>query len=525
MRISNNLRTRLFVTSLLPVTLLVMVLVWVGTQRFSGELENEILDRAATLAQIFTISLQEAVITEDTATIKSFAKAVAEKHDLVYLRVLDADNKLITGVGESALLDRTFTHDHKLPDHAIDEVFETGIDIDIGGQHFGRIELGLSMLAQLDKSDAFINDQLIIAAVGLMALMAALALPLYYISQRFDILRTAMLSLVQGNTDFNASLDVRGEDEVAQTSMLFNLFMGKLKLLVEQILNVATDLSQSSKKAQAITASTSSSVEQQAHHISEFAGTIEKMAATSEQVREQAASVAQKADQVQQQAGKGTEVIETSINGMRALAEDMNAMGQAMTELAAQNTSINKVLDMIVTVAEQTNLLALNAAIEAARAGEQGRGFAVVADEVRLLSQRTAAATDEIRVLIDTIESGSSKAVERTRLNAEKAGQNLQLISEAGAAFHSIAEAIQDIRHNSTQSSELAEQQNSFARDIHEAVNTIEENVRGLGMMAKQNISDSSDLSQYSVQLESLVAQYTGAMPAAPEQEDDIELF
>ena len=229
------------------------------------------------------------------------------------------------------------------------------------------------------------------------------------------------------------------------------------------------------------------------------------MANNSEQVSHTIQRAMDQTIVVQDKARAGVEVMDTAHNGIQELVSGMEGLSQTVTRLANRQSDIRQALSMIVVIAEQTNLLALNAAIEAARAGEHGRGFAVVADEVRKLSQSTTEATSGIQHLLAMIEGDSQEAITTMTQSMERSQSNLEQVTEAGAMFSAIVAALSGIREHNTQCAGLATQQVAAAHDIHEGISQINLNIAELVAIARQNISDNSDLAQYSVQLATVV--------------------
>ncbi len=364
---------------------------------------------------------------------------------------------------------------------------------------------------------------LIIALIGLSLLIAR------SISRSLSRITSAMEHIADGHAALGVSLPEEGRNEAAQIGRAFNRFTGKLDQTVQQVLMVASNLSQSSQRAQQITQATSSSIEEQVEAITQLSNTIAVMADSSQQVNEAVSHASETAQDVRQEAVKGRDVVSSAVRGMQEMQGEIEQLEQSIDALTRHHEDVGQVLDMIVTIAEQTNLLALNAAIEAARAGEQGRGFAVVADEVRALSKRTTDATDEVRKLMDTIRAGNQEAVGLMARSAKVSARNLERTQAAGETFALIATAVEGISDSNAQVAAQAEQQSELAVTVRDNIRKIDESVRELSELARKNISDNGDLSQFSVQLESLVAGFSGKAAARDDRDselpDNVDLF
>jgi len=491
---------------------------------------EEVTKHSNTLVTVSTATITKALINKDLATLDVFANTLLLGNDVLFVRILDKAGIPLVSQDKNSLLQQPFQlDDNSLGTHN-GGVLDVSSEVFANGISYGRLEIGIDAGEILENIQSLMIELMVGGFLGILLIGLLTRWFLHHFTRRLNSLRDALYGLVQGDVDFNVAMPVEGEDETAQIAIFFNLFVNKLKDMVDQILYVAEGLSSSSLKAQHVTISTSEAVEQQAQSISGLAQSIDQLADSSEQVSQQVSGVAEQAEQVQEQAETGRKVVESAVSSMSLLKNEVMETRTVVSELAENNSSISNVLDMISSIAEQTNLLALNAAIEAARAGEHGRGFAVVADEVRNLSQRTTEATGEIRELIDTIQHGSHEAVNSMERNEVQAGESLEQISKAGSVFGVIADAIVNIHQNSADSADLAGQEQKMAQEIYESIKQIESNVHNLALMAKQNISDNSDLSQFSVQLEMLVGTYSGKVTetegnVSSNDEADIELF
>ena len=353
------------------------------------------------------------------------------------------------------------------------------------------------------------------------------------ISTRLGQITQAMEQVAEGQADLKTSLPEQGRDEVTRIASAFNRFTLKLADTVQQILMIASNLSQGSQRAQDITRATSNAIEEQVEAITRLNDKIGQMAESSQQVQAAIGETRDTVHEVQGKAAEGLTVVEDAVQGMQDMQNEIACLEQSIGTLTQHHENVGKILDMIVTLAEQTNLLALNAAIEAARAGDAGRGFAVVADEVRALSQRTTQATEEIRTLMDTIRTGNEEAVSLMNRSVEASSHNLQRTQAAGEVFRLITGAVDDIKQRNTTIAGLSEQQTAMANDVYANIRQIHATVHELSELARKNISDNGDLSQFSVQLEFLVAGLSNQSPTSlpgpgsteTEEEGDVELF
>ncbi|WP_425287514.1 methyl-accepting chemotaxis protein [Pseudomonas panipatensis] len=198
----------------------------------------------------------------------------------------------------------------------------------------------------------------------------------------------------------------------------------------------------------------------------QVATAMHEMSATAQEVARHAADAARAADDADQHAQSGERVMQSTIQTITQVSDEIASTAEVIRRLEADSGRIGKVLEVIRGIAEQTNLLALNAAIEAARAGEQGRGFAVVADEVRTLAQRTAESTAEIHQIIDTVQTGAVNAVRAIESGQSRSEQGLEQVTQAGDMLQSITHAVEAIRDMNRQIATAAEEQTSVAEDI-----------------------------------------------------------
>jgi len=327
-------------------------------------------------------------------------------------------------------------------------------------------------------------------------------------------LLSIMKEMSSGQRGVDYRMPIDGKDEISEVKMAFNSFISKLESTINNILAMSSALSTSSKNVQTITTSTSQAIEEEMSSIHVLANKVTEMNGTTTNITSAISESSKSISEVQLEASKGHRIVMATEQGMKELNTVMQQLAESVTDQAKQNENISKVLDLIIEIAEQTNLLALNAAIEAARAGEQGRGFAVVADEVRALSGRTASAANEIQGLIEKIKKGTKISLERMDRSSEKTHTNLEQAIVAGESLTCIDNAISSIQSHSDEIVEIAAQQSHLASDILNNTQEIDSAVSELASKAKDNISENGDLSQYSIQLEHLTSTFTGGASA-----------
>ncbi len=505
---------------------LLSILMAAGYAFYYHEEIKHVSNRLQGLASSLADSTAHDVWMGDQEALQHSAESVHLHNKLAYVRVVDTAGKLLAEVGvrrPGERVDSSFAEALRG-----DGIFDISVPVSYQGRHLGRVELGQDIRGAEQELAGLAWGAVGMGLGVLLITLVLLYVVLLYMTRSLQQLRTAFFNLVQEDSHFSTRLNLEGENEFAQIGVFFDLFMGKLEDMVKQIMGLASGLSQASHRAQEITASTSEAVEQQAQAIASFTHSIEQMAHSSEQVSLQVNATKENAVEAQKQAQSGLKVVATATEEMNRLVQSMEELNTTVTRLASRHADIRQALDMIEAIAEQTNLLALNAAIEAARAGEHGRGFAVVADEVRSLSQRTTESTAEIEKLIEAIRADSEHAMATMQANMDRARQNQDQVDETGITFRRIAKALDNIQEESSESAKLASQQQALARDIHHKINEINANIAELVAIARQNISDNSDLAQFSVQLAALVGQVVEEEgEAASRRSDDaaVELF
>ena len=338
--------------------------------------------------------------------------------------------------------------------------------------------------------------------IGLMAATAIsrmIVVPLRY---------TVQLAQRVAEGDLTQSQKVTRRDELGQLQQAMYGMTDSLRTLIGRIGGGVGQIATAAEQLSAVTAQTSAGVQKQRVETEQVATAMHEMAATVQEVAQNAEQASHAARQADQQARQGDRVVQEAIGQIGSLSSEVEHSAHAIEELNTESGRIGTVLEVIRAVAEQTNLLALNAAIEAARAGEQGRGFAVVADEVRALARRTHDSTEEIEGLIANLQRVAHKAVEQMQTSRSLTQRTVGLANEAGTALGRITESVSTIEQMNQQIAAAAEQQSAVAENISESVTRVRDIGEQSASGSEQTAAASAELARLGVELQGLVARF-----------------
>ncbi|MBX8485556.1 cache domain-containing protein [Pseudomonas cichorii] len=340
----------------------------------------------------------------------------------------------------------------------------------------------------------------IISVIGIV-MTGTLLRPLRLMKDNLD-------DIVAGEGDLTRRLAITSQDELGELAGSFNHFVDKIHGIVRQITEMTTQLtglvSEVSDQAQR----SEKAMDRQRHETDQVATAINEMSAAAQEVATSAQGASVAAQKTDEQGKAAKRVVDGSIKQIHALVEDIRKSGSSLDSLQQDVSSIVSVLGVIRSIAEQTNLLALNAAIEAARAGEAGRGFAVVADEVRALASRTQQSTQEIQGMIDRLQKGTEEAVGAMRRSSEAGDGTSTQANEAGQSLVTIGELIATINSMNAQIASAAEEQTAVAEEINRSVHQIAVAVETVADETRQGAQTSRSLFDLGKRLGGLVAQF-----------------
>jgi len=323
-----------------------------------------------------------------------------------------------------------------------------------------------------------------VALVSLLVAFILLQIALYhmyfYIAGRLRHIDEAVMNLSAGDADLTRRLPEEGSDEFAQLARHFNQFMEKMASLIGSVRDLSLNIEAGLSQIESNEDSNSNRFQRQREQTELLATAVEELAATAHSVADSTGNAVQAIDEARHQFDNGVGALESSVKSMVSLSDGVHDAASVISSLKDKSDEIGNIVDVIGDIAEQTNLLALNAAIEAARAGEQGRGFAVVADEVRTLASRTQHSTEEIRNMIEQLQKSSEQAVSAMDRSAEDSSCSVERIQQAETAMQQIASEIQKISQLNMQIAEASGQQS-------EVTDTINQNIHHISTLSDEN--------------------------------------
>ncbi len=299
-----------------------------------------------------------------------------------------------------------------------------------------------------------------------------------------------------------------GKDEPARLLGALSAMQTNLRQTIQHIAGSATQLASAAEELSAVTEEASKGLQQQNNEIDQAATAVNEMTAAVEEVARNAVSTSEASSQSNQAAREGRDRVVETVGAIQTMTQDVQNTALMIEGLATQGRDIGKVLDVIRAIAEQTNLLALNAAIEAARAGEAGRGFAVVADEVRALAHRTAQSTQEIEKMVAGIQSGTGEAVQSMQQSNQRTQTTLELARAAGVALEQITQSISLINERNLVIASASEEQAQVSREVDRNLVNIRDLATQSAAGANQTSAASHELSRLAVDLNGMVARF-----------------
>lgn len=382
---------------------------------------------------------------------------------------------------------------------------ELGVDLDSGA--LGRMQQSVEQSDQLVMqlvADTKLQVEASIAKAQSVAIMVfiisgIIVLTLVYLTSRSIIVPVERIyqsiNKIRRNNDLTVTIEQIGNDEITIMSKDFNSLIGDFNNLINEVNGALNALNIATENLSESTAATSSGMQEQLHEADMVATAATEMQATIQDISHNTEAAAKKAESTNLSAQQGRSEVESTVAHIRGLSDSLEHASSVVSLLEKDGETIGSVLDVIRAIADQTNLLALNAAIEAARAGEQGRGFAVVADEVRSLAQRTQESTSEIEGIINTLQQRTQEVVSIMHQCRSQGDESASQANRAGELLGAITEDVQTIMEMSTQIAVAIDQQSQVASEVNKNVVSIRDIARNTSGHAANNAQTSEEVS------------------------------
>jgi len=482
----------------------------------STELTRALKSKSDSIGRFMSKTAIDFIISYDFTSLTQFQAEASKDPDVAYAAYLKPDKSPMTAFKKT-------TGDMSIVEYRYPIINE--------GETIGYVLLGMSKktmndgIAQSEKriaaaialvkssADSSLKRFFTIMGIDMLAIVIVVAIVMFMLFQ-FNIVRPLrntqklIQGLSAGEGDLTVHLPVKNKDEINTLHLHINNFIESLRNMIDIIASEVKLLDKQSGTLKLQSTEMSQSSFDLSQHTTQVATAMSEMSATVQEVAHSAAGAAEAAENGRQEADTGQNVVRTSIAGIANLSSEVENAATVITKLAEGSEHISTVLDVINGIAEQTNLLALNAAIEAARAGEQGRGFAVVADEVRTLASRTHDSTLEIREMINMVQQSTHEAV-----NAMSKGQNAAKLSvdqseAVGESLRSIINKVSEISDMTTQIASAAEQQSCTTEEINQNIETINMITSTTSETAANTAESSTEITEMASRLNSLVGQF-----------------
>jgi len=513
-----NINRKISISTVVAVAVSIALLVIISSQQSKTKISNLAKQNYTLISELLTKQAGGAMRWKKVKLIKAAYQHIAEQEDstLSNLIAYDTEGNIIHEYKSKTIptFDITTLSLNKTSELSITETNSHLIMAIPAFSGKKRRPVGSLVMAwsQHKINQEIANSQLKNTVLGLVIIIVLSVLLSFLVKmiiiKPLNEVIVLTKDLAEGEGDLSKRITLNRNDELAELAKWINIFIKKVQHLVSQIQGSSTQLSNESASLAVNVDSGNSALEEQKRDIDQVATAMNEMTATVSEVANNASAASDSAKEASDASNTGQSVVRANIESIRSLASEVDSAGSIIESLAEDTQSIGSVLDVIRGIAEQTNLLALNAAIEAARAGEQGRGFAVVADEVRTLASRTQESTQEIQQMIERLQSGAKNAVEAMHKGKDKASHSVEHSTNVQEALSSITSLISQITDMNTQIATAAREQNDVAEDINRNIVNVHTLFESNVEISQKSAVSGNIVSNLAQELQSMISQF-----------------
>jgi len=458
--VQKSLLTKLMLVLTLAMVIIAAAVAFINYRIAANGLEKKLNAEIAALIELTNSSLLEAVFAYDFQQVEAISKSLVNTGLVTSINVIDHRGQVLAKA----------TDDNR----SEGQLQRKALPIVYDGNNIGSYDISFTT----EEMHKTLSDQVQTTLFTVIALLAASLISVYLLMRSLVLAPVAevtlsLSSIADGGGDLTRRLPTHSQNEIAALAHNFNRVMEHISGIIRNVVDVNENVRSNVSTMGAATESTVSSTAQQLREIELVATAVEELSASANEIARHAGDTAERTTATSVLAEEGNKIVSLSLDNVNRLTSQIESTAQKIQVLKDSSVNIGSVMEVIRTIAEQTNLLALNAAIEAARAGEQGRGFAVVADEVRSLAQKTRASTEEIELIIVQLQRAADEAHQAMSTSTAAARDTIDTASRVGGALDKIRANISTINDMNHQIATASHEQNTVVNEVSKNITAI----------------------------------------------------